>query len=69
MTLRSMYVGTKEAADILGVNQSTISNWCRHGRISGAEQDAKWSPWRIPTATINRLLEQENKIRNGKFRE
>ena len=41
-------MGTKEAAKKWGVNQSTVSRWCREGKIDGAEQDAKGSPWHIP---------------------
>lgn len=51
------YMGTKEAAEKLNVKQSTVSAWCREGRVPNAEQDAKGSPWRIPIAfTINDLL-------------
>jgi len=42
------FIGTKEAAKQWGVTQGTISKWCREGRIEGAEQDEKGSPWRIP---------------------
>ena len=42
------FMGTKEASEKWGVNSSTITRWCRDGRIEGAEQDAKGSPWRIP---------------------
>ena len=41
-------IGTKEAAKLWGVTQATVSKWCREGKIEGAEQDAKGSPWRIP---------------------
>jgi excisionase family DNA binding protein len=51
------YMGTKEASEKLGVNQNTISAWCREGRIPNAEKDAKGSPWRIPiTFTKKDLL-------------
>ncbi|MBQ9558030.1 MAG: helix-turn-helix domain-containing protein [Clostridia bacterium] len=42
------FMGTKEAGEKWGFDKSTISRWCREGRIDGAEQDAKGSPWRIP---------------------
>lgn len=42
------FMGTKEAESKWGYSQSTISAWCRNGKIEGAEQDAKGSPWRIP---------------------
>lgn len=41
-------MGTKEAAKQWGVTQGTISRWCREGKIEGAEQDERGSPWRIP---------------------
>ena len=41
-------IGSKEASLKWGVSQATISKWCREGKIKGAEQDAKGSPWRIP---------------------
>ena len=54
------YMGTKEAAEKLKVKQSTVSNWCREGRIPNAEQDAPGSPWRIPaTFTRKDLLSKQ----------
>lgn len=43
-----VYMGTREAAKLWGVKQSTVSKWCREKKIYGAEQDKKGSPWRIP---------------------
>lgn len=45
------FIGTLEASKIAGVTQSTVSYWCRSGKIS-AEQDKPGSPWRIPANTI-----------------
>ena len=42
-----VYMGTKEAAELWGVKQATVSKWCREKKIHGAEQDKKGSPWRI----------------------
>ena len=42
------YVGTAAMAELWGCKQSTITKWCREGKIEGAEQDGKRSPWRIP---------------------
>lgn len=42
------FMGTKEASERWGYSQSTISAWCRQGKIKDAEQDASGSPWRIP---------------------
>lgn len=47
----SGYMGSKEASEMWGVSQSTISRWCREKRIP-AEQDATGSPWRIPIDTV-----------------
>ena len=41
-------MGTKEASEKWGVSQQTVQNWCRTGRILGATQDKKGSPWHIP---------------------
>ena len=41
-------MGTQEAEKQWNVPRSTIARWCREGKIKGAEQDAKGSPWRIP---------------------
>ena len=42
------YMGSKEAAKLWNVTQSTVTKWCREGLINGAEQDSSGSPWRIP---------------------
>lgn len=41
-------IGTKEFAERWQCRQSTVSKWCREGKIEGADQDAKGSPWHIP---------------------
>lgn len=45
-------VGTKEAAKELNVLQATVSKLCREGKLPGATQDEKGSPWRISAETI-----------------
>ena len=50
------YMGTKETAEKLKVKQSTISAWCREGRIPNAEQDSPGSPWRIPASFTRKDL-------------
>lgn len=47
-------VGTKEAAKELNVLQATVSKLCREGKLPGATQDEKGSPWRISAETIRR---------------
>ncbi len=41
-------MGTKEASAKWGVSQTVIQRWCREGKIDGATQDKKGSPWHIP---------------------
>ncbi len=41
-------MGTKEASEIWGWSQSSISKWCRDGLVKGATQDSPGSPWHIP---------------------
>lgn len=41
-------MGTKEAEELWGYKQSTISDWCRKGLIANASQDGPGSPWHIP---------------------
>lgn len=45
-------MGTKEAAELWGCSQQTISKWCREGKIKDANQDAKGSPWHIPKEAL-----------------
>ncbi|WP_419568450.1 DNA-binding protein [Ruminococcus sp.] len=42
------FLGTKAMAEKWNCRQSQISKWCREGKIQGAQQDKKGSPWRIP---------------------
>lgn len=41
-------MGTKEASELWGYAQKTISKWCREGLIQNATQDKKGSTWHIP---------------------
>lgn len=41
-------MGTKEASELWGYSQATISKWCRDNLIDDATQDAPGSPWHIP---------------------
>ena len=52
-------IGTKEAAERLGMAQSTVAKLCREGKIKGAEQDAKGSPQHIPESTIEEMLNKK----------
>lgn len=56
-------MGTKEAAELWGYKQATISKWCREGLID-ATQDATGSPWHIPKDTkCPRPIKKERKIK------
>lgn len=33
-------MGTKEAAELWGYDQKTVSKWCREGKIPDADQDS-----------------------------
>lgn len=52
-------IGTKEAAERLGLAQSTVAKLCREGKMQGAEQDSKGSPWHIPEDTVEELLQNK----------
>ena len=56
-------MGTKEAAEKWGFSQDTIQKWCRQGKIAGATQDKKGSPWHIPK---NATPPIESRRKNGK---
>ena len=45
-------MGTLEASQKWDVTQSAIRKWCREGKIPGAEQDKKGSPWHIPKDAV-----------------
>ena len=54
-------IGTKEASKRLGIKQYTVAKMCREGKIKGAEQDKKGSPWHIPESSIEEMLKSKNK--------
>lgn len=41
-------MGTKEAAEIWGVSQRKVQDWCRKTTDPRITQDKKSSPWHIP---------------------
>lgn len=47
-----MDIGTYEASLKWGVTQDTVRKWCRDGKIDGATQDVKGSPWHIPSNAL-----------------
>ena len=61
MDNRPQTMGTKVAAEILGVSQPTVSKWCRETDFfPNAIQDAKGSPWHIPVDEVYALLEKRS---------
>lgn len=60
------YFGTKEASKKLNVSISTLSRWCRQGKIQGAQQDAPGSPWRIPEDFIENYSTANSKSKFSK---
>ena len=54
-------MGTKEAARKFGVTQKTVEKWCREGKIEGATQDKKGSPWHIPKNATSPIEKRGNK--------
>lgn len=55
------FVGTKAMAEIWGCKQSQVSQWCREGKIAGAEQDKEGSPWRIPVDALKPEIKRKVK--------
>ena len=54
-------MGTREAKELWGYSQATISEWCRKGLIEGADQDRIGSPWHIPkNAQCPKPLKKKN---------
>lgn len=58
------FVGTKIMAELWDCPQSQITKWCREGKIPGAEQDKKGSPWRIPVDALKPEKERKTKNEN-----
>lgn len=54
-------MGTKEAAKKFGVTQKTVEKWCREGKIEGATQDKKGSPWHIPKNAKKPKIRKDHK--------
>lgn len=49
------YMSTTRAAELWGCSRDEVARLCRVGRIKGAEQDRKGTPWRIPSDAPNPL--------------
>lgn len=56
-------IGTKAAAEILGLSQDYVAKLCREGVFPSAEHDGKGSPWRIAEKEI---IEYKKKGKNKK---
>ncbi len=55
------YVGTSEAAKILGYSQAYLTKLCREGKLPDAEQDGRGKPWRIPVCAIEEFKKQKGR--------
>ena len=51
LTNPDRYMTTKEASELWGIPQNTITRWCQAGKIPGAEQITPHCPWLIPRDT------------------
>ncbi len=45
-------IGTREFAAKYNATQTTVTKWCKEGKIANANQDAKGSPWHIPNDAV-----------------
>lgn len=55
-------MGTREASELWGYPQATISKRCREGLIIDASQDSTGSPWHIPrNAKCPRPIKKNNR--------
>lgn len=54
-------MGTKEAAELWGVTQRKVSDWCRKVNDPRITQDKKGSPWHIPKNYPNPFTKSETK--------
>lgn len=52
-------IGTKEAAKMLKVHQATVAQLCRDGKLKGATQYEKGSPWQIPIESVQKRMERK----------
>lgn len=49
------WLGTAEAADVLGVSEKTVRRWCGDGRFPSARKTSgDTGEWRIPAAEVYR---------------
>lgn len=58
------FMGTFEASQLWGYSQSTITEWCREGKIPGAMQDFYGSSWHIPKDAECPRSVKERKIKH-----
>lgn len=50
-----LYLSTKDAADFLGVSESSIRNYCREGQLSYVRLTQRM--WRIARSELERFIE------------
>lgn len=55
----NIMIGTKEAAEILGVDLSTVQRYCRQGKFGqDAMQDEPGHPWHIRREAVLQMKER-----------
>jgi excisionase family DNA binding protein len=58
-TIVKDYMGTAEAAEKLGVSQTTVTRWVKNGWLEGGKLvPGKTSHFRIRTSSVERIQEQ-----------
>ncbi len=51
-----VYMTSNQAAEEISVHPSTISTWCKTGRIDGAVQSQKRGHWRFTRQAFNAAM-------------
>lgn len=50
------YLSVKEAASLLNTDRADVRCLCKEGKLQGAYQERANGPWRIPQASVRRLM-------------
>lgn len=57
-----MDIGTSKTAEILGVTQKTVQEWCRAGKFKTATQDGGGKLWHISEQEVNQLIRERGLV-------
>jgi len=55
------YFNASEVAKLLSVDRATVTRWAQSGQLKGAIRLEGKQQWRIPLATYEQLVKQQNK--------